>query len=764
MFKTNRKKISILLVLAMVMTMLAGLAAPAGATTPSVNVRGVSVNVAPVTPATLGLVELTNAAERVVAGGSSLEVEVRLPAGFTFRTDPAPALGSVRLNGAVPAAAALSAGPTLEAIDTVDNRLVRFTVAPPDADINNLRFLMGRINIPTAHRGAINAEVRLRSFVPGVGGQEVTQEVTMWEQTATVQVGNVLAAGTASAAVTKPTIQRGVAAQAAGNITITENVVGSIPVAATITLTAPAGVLFAAAPTVGETGGLVAAPDVLQVYPRRDVVINVTTASTIARSVITVSGIRFNVEPQVADGDVGVTIVGSANSNVTPATVANAAVGAVAVGQVTVDADPATPAADRVVTAGRLDAAIASIRLRETTAGAIQPGRVVSFTLPVGFTWDAAPAPAPAIDNADPGFTAPSATSDAGRTVSFWTSGVSTAPVTRVFGGLLINASATAPAGDITVTVGGTAGVSGTVVVGRARTPYTVTAVTAPNLRADQRGQLLGNLVVTENFAGAFRGVAGNLLTVTLPVGVTLSAGVTPTVVASGGPGTMAAGTVNVPEGRRSFTVETAATASMAVTTWTISGLRVDLDRVPVGPITVTAGGTALIAPVADAAALGIAGVGVTTVDAARALVGTTVASVNLGNVVSATATRSVFTIGALSFLRDGVSTPIDAAPVVVDGRTLLPLRFAALAVGVSGESIIWDAARQTVTMLRGDRVVQLQIGSRNMLINGVPIPMDVAPSIVSGRTVLPIAWLALALRADVAWDATARTVTVTTN
>lgn len=749
MFKKSKKKLSVLLVLAMVMTMLSGLAAPAGATT-SVNVRGVSVNVAPTEVATLGLVELTNAAERVVAGGNRLAVEVRLPSGFTFAGDPAPA--SVTLNGVAASVYSFTEEvPARGVIDEVLNRRVRFTVAAPTADINNLRFLMGSINIPTGHRGAINAEVRLRSFVPGVGGQDIT----MWEQTATVQVGNVLAAGTASAAVTKPTIQRGVAGQTAGNITITEDVVGSITVGAAIYLTAPAGVLFTAAPTVEETGGLVAAPGEAT-YPTRSVVINVTTASAAARSVITVSGIRFNVEPQVADGDVGVTIVGSVGSRVTSATVANAAVGAVAVGQVTVDADPATPAADRVVTAGRLDVPVANIRLREATAGAIQPGRVVSFTLPVGFTWQTAAA----LTDASPGFTTPTATSDAGRTVSYWTSGVSTAPQTRIFSGLEINASATAPAGDIVVTVGGTAGASGTVVVGRARTPYTVVAAYPPALRADQRGQLLGNLVVTENFAGAFRTPAD--LTVTLPAGVTVSVGVTPTVVASGGAGIMATGAVTVAADRRSFTVATAAAPSTAVTTWTISALRVDLDRVPTGNISVTVGGTALVAPVDVIANIGVAGVGLTTVEAARALVGTTVASVNLGSVVSATATRSVFTIGALSFMRDGVTRAIDAAPSIVDGRTLLPLRFAALAVGVSEDNILWDPVRRTATLI-GDRVVQLQLGSTSMLINGVAVPLDVAPSIVNGRTMLPIRALVQALRADIVWDGTARTVTVTT-
>ncbi|GFP20407.1 hypothetical protein HKBW3S03_01909, partial [Candidatus Hakubella thermalkaliphila] len=115
------------------------------------------------------------------------------------------------------------------------------------------------------------------------------------------------------------------------------------------------------------------------------------------------------------------------------------------------------------------------------------------------------------------------------------------------------------------------------------------------------------------------------------------------------------------------------------------------------------------------------------------------------------------------SFVRDGVSTPIDVTPTIVAGRTLLPLRFAALAVGVNEDNIIWDPVRRTVTLVRGDRIVQLRFGDRAMTINSVVVSLEVPAVISGGRTVLPIRALALALRAEIAWDATARTVTVTT-
>ena len=57
-----------------------------------------------------------------------------------------------------------------------------------------------------------------------------------------------------------------------------------------------------------------------------------------------------------------------------------------------------------------------------------------------------------------------------------------------------------------------------------------------------------------------------------------------------------------------------------------------------------------------------------------------------------------------------------------------------------------------------------MTIGSTTMNVGGATITMDVAPEIVNGRCCLPISWVAMALNANCQWDATAQTVTVTSN
>lgn len=121
----------------------------------------------------------------------------------------------------------------------------------------------------------------------------------------------------------------------------------------------------------------------------------------------------------------------------------------------------------------------------------------------------------------------------------------------------------------------------------------------------------------------------------------------------------------------------------------------------------------------------------------------------------------TVFTIGSPFYTVGGKTYQMDQPPVIVEGRTMLPLRFAAEAVGVTEDDLIWDPVSKSVTLMRGNRVVQVVIGEKNMLLNGALLPMDVPASILNGRTMLPIRWIATALNAEVEWDAATKTVTI---
>ena len=140
--------------------------------------------------------------------------------------------------------------------------------------------------------------------------------------------------------------------------------------------------------------------------------------------------------------------------------------------------------------------------------------------------------------------------------------------------------------------------------------------------------------------------------------------------------------------------------------------------------------------------------------------------TVKVAEVVSpaeqAAAYKSAFRIGETRYTVNGLEKDMDAASYVnVDGRTMLPARFVALAIG---GGIIWDDAAKTATLMKGDKVVQVKVGSTTMMVNGVAVTMDAAPEIVDGRAMLPLRSLGQAFGAAVDWDAATSTATINLN
>jgi uncharacterized repeat protein (TIGR02543 family) len=119
--------------------------------------------------------------------------------------------------------------------------------------------------------------------------------------------------------------------------------------------------------------------------------------------------------------------------------------------------------------------------------------------------------------------------------------------------------------------------------------------------------------------------------------------------------------------------------------------------------------------------------------------------------------------IGSTRLTVDGQQTGLDAAPVIQNNRTLLPIR---AIVEAFGGTIEWHAELRVVTMYLNGHEVSLQIGNGQGYVNGVQTAIDVSdskvvPIIMSGRTLLPLRFVAENLGLQVEWNPATRTVTV---
>jgi ribosomal protein L25 (general stress protein Ctc) len=107
----------------------------------------------------------------------------------------------------------------------------------------------------------------------------------------------------------------------------------------------------------------------------------------------------------------------------------------------------------------------------------------------------------------------------------------------------------------------------------------------------------------------------------------------------------------------------------------------------------------------------------------------------------------------------NGQQPEFDVKPFAKNGRTLVPFR--AIAASLKAE-VTFEAATQTVTVVRGDVTVKLTLGSDTAYVNGVAVKLDVAAESVNGRTVIPLRFLAEAFDATVEFDAETQSVIIT--
>jgi len=106
----------------------------------------------------------------------------------------------------------------------------------------------------------------------------------------------------------------------------------------------------------------------------------------------------------------------------------------------------------------------------------------------------------------------------------------------------------------------------------------------------------------------------------------------------------------------------------------------------------------------------------------------------------------------------NGKSVKLDAAPIVQSGVTYLPLRFIADSMGAQVE---WDQAQKKVTVIRGGTMLELRIGSTDLVVSGVRQPAAAEPILRGGRTLVPIRLISEQLGLSVGWEQATKIVTV---
>lgn len=88
----------------------------------------------------------------------------------------------------------------------------------------------------------------------------------------------------------------------------------------------------------------------------------------------------------------------------------------------------------------------------------------------------------------------------------------------------------------------------------------------------------------------------------------------------------------------------------------------------------------------------------------------------------------------------DGVPYRLQASPRVIEGSTMVPLRFL---VEIFGARTHWESETKEITVQSNGNVIRLHAGGAKAVVNDVKIPVPAAPVIENGVTLVPLRFLA---------------------
>lgn len=731
MIKVRKKWLSILLTLAMLTTLLLPFGGVANATT--TNTALTVPNISTGTAKTLGVLSLVESTPGSIAQDQVVTFTLlngaKKISGVSWAVYDS---DDVTFNGDTSIGAFVYA-PASVAGDT--NTITDLTLV--SSSDNSVTVKMNAVN-GALKKGMLRVVLRQAAEVPNSGDISINilAPSTGFSE-GDVVVARAVGAGTTTTAISTKTVGAGTS-KTLGIMRIVENNVGALqtttgapPTTNTIKITAPVGFKITGASGLSSSGFSDAVAFYANATPDRYAYITVAGGSTSYPGVIQFAPIVDIDSSEATMGDINFS-VGGTNSGITSADVKLGTYGDYGV-EVTADT------AKEILAAKATDQKVATMTVKETLAGSIIVGRTLKLTLNGDAKW--VDYPTPNYASGTSGFLSAASLSTNGKTLEYTVSSATSSAAKVEFKNFTVKTSA-AFSGDLKVTVGGTAGVAGEVTVATVKPRVTAAALSTPDVTIGQQDQAAGEFTITEAKAEAIKDPSsGTDLKVVAPSGVEFAA--TPTVTVS--EGDIQIDTVSKSGG--TVTLELKSTSSKP-STLKFSNVKLTVDRtVPVGAIE-----------------LKIQGDGINdtsgTSDWPDAL---TVAKVAVANCVTPapaeTKSVAVFKVGDAKYTVNGVEQTMDAAAYIESDRTFVPLRYVAYAAGVSAENILY--ANGKVTIIKGDKVVQLTIGSDAMVINGITITMDVNAVVKSGRTMLPVRWVSQALGCTVNYDATAQTVTV---
>jgi len=118
----------------------------------------------------------------------------------------------------------------------------------------------------------------------------------------------------------------------------------------------------------------------------------------------------------------------------------------------------------------------------------------------------------------------------------------------------------------------------------------------------------------------------------------------------------------------------------------------------------------------------------------------------------------SVFAKTEIKVLLNGKEIAFDQPPMIISGRTMIPVRIVAEALGIKGD---WNNDTKTAVFSNNNTSIKLSAGNKIAEVNGMKVELDVSALIVEGRILIPLRFISEYFNVNVDWNAEKRVITM---
>ena len=116
------------------------------------------------------------------------------------------------------------------------------------------------------------------------------------------------------------------------------------------------------------------------------------------------------------------------------------------------------------------------------------------------------------------------------------------------------------------------------------------------------------------------------------------------------------------------------------------------------------------------------------------------------------------FQVDSKTFSKNGSESLLDLAPVILNGRTLIPVRAFVEAVG---GDVKWDSTEGRVDLIFMDKKIQIWVNSKSATIDGSSMELDVPVNIMNNRAMIPLRFVMENFGFKVFWNESLKTITI---